>query len=31
MDAEEKKDSKKAWVLTDSGLKYVEGLAKEEE
>lgn len=31
MDAEEKKDSKKSWVLTDSGLKYVEGLAKEEE
>lgn len=26
MDAEEKKDNKKAWILTESGLKYVEEL-----
>jgi predicted nucleotidyltransferase component of viral defense system len=29
MEAEEKKDNKKAWILTDSGLKYVENLAIE--
>lgn len=29
MDAEEKKDNKKAWILTDSGLKYVENLSQE--
>jgi predicted nucleotidyltransferase component of viral defense system len=29
MDAEEKKDSKKAWILTDSGIKYVEELTSE--
>ena len=29
MDAAEKKDNKKAWTLTDSGLKYVEGLVRE--
>lgn len=31
MDAEERKDNKKAWTLTDSGLKYVESLAPEDE
>lgn len=29
MDAAEKKDNKKAWTLTESGLKYVEGLTPE--
>lgn len=29
MDAAEKKDNKKAWTLTESGLKYVEGLVQE--
>lgn len=31
VDAEEKKDNKKAWTLTDSGLKYVETLTQESE
>jgi predicted nucleotidyltransferase component of viral defense system len=31
MDFEEKKDNKKAWILTDSGLKYVEGLIPKNE
>jgi predicted nucleotidyltransferase component of viral defense system len=31
MDAEEKKDNKKAWILTDSGLKFVEALTPEGE
>lgn len=31
VDAEEKKDNKKAWELTAGGLKYVEGLASEGE
>lgn len=29
MDAEDKKDNKKAWILTDTGLKYVEELTSE--
>lgn len=29
MDAEEKKENKKAWILTDTGLKYVESLTFE--
>ncbi len=31
VDAEEKKDNKKAWELTSGGLKYVEALASEDE
>jgi predicted transcriptional regulator len=29
MDAQEKKDNKKTWILTESGLKYTEELASE--
>lgn len=29
MDADEKKNNKKAWILTDAGLKYVEELGKD--